>query len=146
MSFVPLGSLLPLLATGKAYAVVPGRPIYGILGSRPPIDGPYWGSPLASSRRAIGTSSTVTTRATEPPRCGASHGGARPRTEYGRILSDPCDDPFRPRRPIGPQMLMNLGQRHKPPTGVIARARSRFSAVFGGSIIAHHLACTASDL
>ena len=28
----------------------------------------------------------MTTRATKPPRCGVSHGGARPRTEYGRIL------------------------------------------------------------
>src|SRR5208282_5117845 len=58
---------------------------------------PYLGSPRASDRRAIGTSSAVTTRAREAPRCGASHGGARRRTEFGRTLSDLGDDPFRPR-------------------------------------------------
>src|SRR3974390_3492454 len=79
-----------------------------------PRSKPYLGSPRASNRRAIGTSSAVTTRAREAPRCGASHVGARRRTEFGRTPADPGDDPVRPLRPAGPQILSNLGQRHKP--------------------------------
>jgi hypothetical protein len=82
--------------------------------SRPPVGGPYWGSPRASNRRALGHH-----RPWQPVQ-GSRHGavrataGARPRTECGGTLSGPYDDPFRPRRPMGPQMLMNLGQRDKP--------------------------------